>query len=253
MMRVRLERKWFLIAAMFWSFATIAYLFANVVVEREGFSAADAGQNVTLGLRLSNDGYFGLRNEPTGYHRREPFYPTIIAALNEARALWSGARLPVACGLPGKSADPVCVAGVSRFKLANFIMLAGAGVAAGWLVLVASGSWLLAVAALITTSLSESLVISSSYFLTEVPAALLTVLSALFAWLSVMHGRVRDVVLLAVCLACLTLTKVIFAYLWIAYAAILWLSARVSDRTQLPARRRGWLLPLSTLPLWAGG
>jgi hypothetical protein len=205
------------------SLAVVGVLFVlaigNLTIAPEGFDRRDAGQYLTAGLRLSNDGYYGLRG-PTGYHRREPVYPATLAVLNVGRAVVGLDKIPVRCGQPGTSAEPDCHVPVASLKAINVVFLTVAALAAAYLVMAMTGFRWLAALALFCSLLSAQLVLYSNLVLTEALAACLMTLTAVFSWLALDRGRTVHFLALGATLAALVLTKVIFAYLWVVYLLI---------------------------------
>ena len=195
-------------------------LLGNVLVETDDIGVADAGQNLSLGLRLSTEGFYGLRNEQVGYHRREPSYPAVLAALNIARSGLGLARIPLSCGQPQTSTAPACQRPVTVLKSINIVALIVAGLAAGYLVLGLTGSRLWAALAFLSVVFSSQLGEHANFFLTETPAACLMALTSLLSWLAIERRRSIYFILLGLVLAVLVLTKVIFAFLAAAYLLI---------------------------------
>ena len=195
-------------------------LLGNVLVETDDIGVADAGQNLSLGLRLSTEGFYGLRNEQVGYHRREPSYPAVLAALNIARSGLGLARIPLSCGQPQTSTAPACQRPVTVLKSINIVALIVAGLAAGYLVLGLTGSRLWAALALpfghiqLTTRRACELLpdrnAGSVLDGIDVPPELAC------------DRRRRSIyfILLGLVPAVLVLTKVIFAFLALAYLLI---------------------------------
>lgn len=179
--------------------------------------SGDGRQNLHIGLRLAQEGTYtdSDKGDDPGYHRREPALPFLIAGLDRARGALGLERLPLTCGLAENTKQPHCIAGTATYRVMLAVFMALAATAAFIVSFWLTGQRAAAYGAFLLTGLSSTLIAASHRFLTEIPAASLLIIVSL-AWVWAWRSRRGDAfVWLGLASACLVLTKVIFAYLWL--------------------------------------
>ena len=105
--------------------------------------SSDGRQNLKVGLHLAQEGDYG-EGYGVGYHRREPFFPMVIAALDSARMLVLGTRAEHECATSQNAAKPECVSQYSPYKILQPLFLAVAALSTFFVIFSLCGSRLLA-------------------------------------------------------------------------------------------------------------
>lgn len=213
--------------------AMLVYGYGNLSLRQ---SATDSLENLTLGVRLAQEGVFQRWPGQVGDHRREPFGPSLVAIADLAAAVVGRGAVPAECvGDETGSRVDSCRQAYAPYRALNLALLLAGALGVFWLVFRLTGVRVLAYAGFLMTAQSAALLESADSFLTEVHAATLIVAVAVLSWLTAASRRPAHAVLLGLALAALVLTKMIFAYLWIPVAAILaagdWLRSRLDWRT----------------------
>ena len=213
--------------------AMLVYGYGNLSLRQ---TASDSLENLTLGVRLAQEGVFQRWPGQVGDHRREPLGPSLIAVTDlGAQALGRG-TVPSEC----VSDQTVfrrdyCQQAYVPYRVVNLALLLAGALGVFWLVLRLTGVRVLAYLGFLMTAQSAALLDSADTFLTEVHAATLVVAVAALSWTTATTRRPLYAALLGLALAALALTKVIFVYLWIPIALMFvaadWLRRRVDWTT----------------------
>ena len=213
--------------------AMLVYGYGNLSLRQ---SATDSLENLTLGVRLAQDGVFRRWPRQVGDHRREPFGPSLLAVTDlGAQALGRG-TVPAEC-VSDESVfrRDYCRQAYVPYRAMNLALLLAGALGVFWLVLRLTGVRVLAYLGFLMTAQSAALLDSADSFLTEVHAATLMMAVAALSWTTATSRRPSHAALLGLALAALVLTKVIFAYLWIPVALMLaaadWLRSRLDWTT----------------------
>jgi hypothetical protein len=202
------------------SLIAIIALYGNVTLEPKPISG-DARQNIVVGLHLSQDGVYRENLDDPVYYRREPFYPFLIAAMDRTRGLLGMERIPTACGELDESAWEPCPEILAQFKFIGVTFLVVAAGAACLLVFALTGSYVLSLAAWSLTVASQSLLTYADRNITEVHAAALVTLVALFGVYAVTRRSMWLFAVFGLVLGLLVLTKTIFSIFWVPAALII--------------------------------
>ena len=213
--------------------AMLVYGYGNLSLRQ---TASDSLENLTLGVRLAQEGVFQRWPGQVGDHRREPLGPSLIAVTDlGAQALGRG-TVPSEC----VSDQTVfrrdyCQQAYVPYRVVNLALLLVGAMGVFWLVLRLTGVRVLAYLGFLMTAQSAVLLDSADTFLTEVHATTLIVAVAALSWTTATARRPLYAALLGLALAALALTKVIFVYLWIPIALMFvaadWLRRRVDWTT----------------------
>ena len=213
--------------------AMLVYGYGNLSLRQ---SATDSLENLTLGVRLAQDGVFRRWPRQVGDHRREPFGPSVLAVTDlGAQALGRG-TVPAEC-VSDESVfrRDYCRQAYVPYRAMNLALLLAGALGVFWLVLRLTGVRVLAYVGFLMTAQSAALLDSADTFLTEVHAATLVVAVAALSWTTATTRRPLYAALLGLALAALALTKVIFVYLWIPIALMFvaadWLRRRLDWTT----------------------
>ena len=213
--------------------ALLVYGYGNMSLRQ---SASDSLENLTLGVRLAQEGVFQRWPGQFGDHRREPFGPLLVAVTDLATEALGGGAVPSEC----VSDETVfrrdyCRQAFAPYRALNLALLLAGALGVFWLVFRLTGVRALAYIGFLLTAQSAVLLDSADSFLTEVHAAALMVAVAALSWTTATSRRPLHAALLGLALAALVLTKAIFAYLWIPIALMLaaadWLRRRVDWTT----------------------
>ena len=199
-------------------------------------SGADSLENLTLGIRLAQEGVFQLRRGQVGDHRREPFGPSLLAITHRVDEALGREVVPSDCVTDETVVRRnYCRRAYAPYRGLNLALLLAGALGVFWLVFRLTGVRMLAYLGFLMTAQSAALLYSADSFMTEVHAAALTVAVAALSWTTATARRPLYAALLGLALAALVLTKVIFAYLWIPVALMLvtadWLRRRVDWTT----------------------
>ena len=199
-------------------------------------SATDSLENLTLGVRLAQEGTYRRWPRQFGDHRREPFGPSLVAVADLAAAAIGRGAVPAVCVSDETvSRGDSCRQAYASYRALNLALLLAGALGVFWLVFRLTGVRVLAYLGFLMTAQSAALLDSADSFLTEVHAATLMVAVAALSWTTATSRRPSHAALLGLALAALVLTKVIFAYLWIPVALMLaaadWLRSRLDWTT----------------------
>lgn len=213
--------------------ALLVYGYGNLSLRQ---SATDSLENLTLGVRLAQEGVFQRWPGQVGDHRREPLGPSFVALADlGAKALGQGS-VPSEC-ISNESVfrRDYCRQAYAPYRVMHLVLLLVGALGVFWLVLRLTAVRVLAYLGFLLTAQSAALLDSADTFLTEVHAAALIVVVAALSWLTATTRRPLYAALLGLALAGLALTKVIFVYLWIpialTFVAADWLRRRVDWTT----------------------
>ena len=211
--------------------AMLIYGYGNLSLR---MSATDSLENLTLGIRLAQEGVYERWPGQVGDHRREPFGPSLIAITDLAADTLGREPLPLEC----ISDERVflrddCRLAYAPYRIANLGLILTAALCVFLLVLRLTESRVLAYLGFLLTAQSAALLASADTFLTEIHAAALMAATGALSWATVNTGRSVYAAMLGLALAALVLTKASFAYLWIPVAVAL----AAADLLQ---RRIGW-------------
>ena len=199
-------------------FAMLVHGYGNLSLRQPGF---DSLENLTLGIRLAQEGVYQRSPGQLGDHRREPFGPSLIAAADlAAEALGRGA-VPSACVSGFVSRAVPCQQVYVPYRSASLLLLLAGALGVFWLILRLTGVRVLAYLGFIMTAQSAALLENADSFLTEVHAATLMIAVAVLSLTTATTRRPLYAALLGLALAALVLTKALFAYLWIPIALVL--------------------------------
>ena len=213
--------------------AMLVYGYGNLSLRQ---SSTDSLENLTLGVRLAQEGVFRRWPRQVGDHRREPFGPSLVAVADLAAAAIGRGAVPVECvSDENVSRGDSCRQAYASYRAMNLALLLAGALGVFWLVLRLTGVRVLAYLGFLMTAQSAALLNSADTFLTEVHAATLIVAVAALSWTTATTRRPLYAALLGLALAALALTKVIFVYLWIPIALMFvaadWLRRRVDWTT----------------------
>ena len=213
--------------------AMLVYGYGNLSLRQ---SATDSLENLTLGVRLAQEGVFRRWPRQVGDHRREPFGPSLVAVTDlGAEALGHGA-VPSEC-VSDESAvrRDSCRQTYAPYRAVNLVLLLAGAMGVFWLVFRLTGVRVLAYLGFLMAAQSAALLDSADSFLTEVHAATLMVAVATLSWTTATSRHPSHAALLGLALGALVLTKAIFAYLWIPVVLMLvaanWLRRRLDWTT----------------------
>ena len=196
----------------------------------------DSLENLTLGIRLAQEGVYQRSPGQFGDHWREPFGPLLVAVTDLAAETLDRGAVPSEC----VSDETVvrkdyCLQAFAPYRALNLALLLAGALGVFWLVFRLTGVRVLAYLGFLMTAQSAALLGSADSFLTEVHAAALMVAVAALSWTTATLRRPSHAALLGLALAALVLTKVIFVYLWMPIALMLvtvdWLRRRVNWTT----------------------
>ena len=211
----------------------LVYGYGNLSLRQ---SETDSLENLTLGLRLAQEGVFQLRRGQVGDHLREPFGPSSLAITHRIGEAIGRGAVPLDC----VSDETVvltdyCRQAYAPYRVLNLALLLAGALGVFWLVFRLTGVRGLAYLGFLMTAQSGALFDKADSFLTEVHAAALIVAVAALSWTTATARRPLYAALLGLALAALVLTKVIFVYLWMPIALMLvtadWLRRRVDWTT----------------------
>ena len=213
--------------------AMLVYGYGNLSLRQ---SASDSLENLTLGVRLAQEGVFQRWPGQVGDHRREPFGPSLLAVTDLGAQVLGRGTVPSECvsdeSIFGRD---YCRQAYVPYRAVNLALLLAGALGVFWLVLRLTGVRVLAYLGFLMTAQSAALLDSADSFLTEVHAATLIVAVAASSWTTATSRRPSHAALLGLALGALVLTKVIFAYLWIPVALMLvaadWLRRRLDWTT----------------------
>ena len=213
--------------------ALLVYGYGNLSLRQ---SATDSLENLTLGVRLAQDGVFQRWPGQVGDHRREPFGPSLIALTDlSAEALGRGAVPPECISNQFVFRRDYCRQAFAPYRVMNLTLLVISALGVFWLVHRLTSVRMLAYCGFLLTAQSAALLNSADTFLTEVHAATLIVAVAALSWVTATTRRRLYAALLGLALAALALTKVVFVYLWIPIALMFiasdWLRRRIDWTT----------------------
>ena len=214
--------------------AMLVYGYGNLSLRQSG---SDSLENLTLGVRLAQEGVFQRWPGQVGDHRREPLGPSLLAVTDlGAQVLLGRGTVPSEC-VSDESVfrRDYCRQAYAPYRVVNLALLLAGAMGVFWLVLRLTGVRVLAYLGFLMTAQSAALLDSADSFLTEVHAAALMVTVAALSWTTATSRRPSHAALLGLALGALVLTKVIFAYLWIPVALMLlaadWLRRRLDWTT----------------------
>ena len=193
--------------------AMLLYGYGNLSLRQ---SATDSLQNLTLGIRLVQEGVYQRWPGQVGDHRREPFGPSLIAITDLVADTLGREPVPLEC----VSDESVfrrddCRLAYIPYRLVNLGLILLSALGVFLLVWRITSSRVLAYLGFLMTAQSAALLASADTFLTEIHAAALMVATGALSWATVATGRKVYAALLGLALAALVLTKASFAYLWI--------------------------------------
>ena len=213
----------------------LVYGCGNLSLRQQG-EGADSLENLTLGIRLAQEGVFQFRRGQVGYHRREPFGPSLLAITHRVDEALGREAVPADCVTDETVLRrDYCRRAYAPYRALNLALLLAGALGVFWLTLRLTGVRMLAYLGFLITAQSATLLNSANTFLTEVHAATLIVAVAASSWSTATTRRPLHAALLGLALAALVLTKVIFAYLWIPVALMLaaadWLRRRLDWTT----------------------
>ena len=213
--------------------AMLVYGCGNLSLRQSG---TDSLENLTLGVRLAQEGVFRRWPRQVGDHRREPFGPSLVAVTDlGAEALGRGA-VPSEC-VSDESVvrRDYCRQTYAPYRAVNLALLLAGAMGVFWLVFRLTGVRVLAYLGFLMAAQSAALLDSADSFLTEVHAATLMVAVAALSWTTATSRHPSHAALLGLALAALVLTKAIFAYLWVPVVLMLaaanWLRRRLDWTT----------------------
>ena len=211
----------------------LVYGYGNLSLRQ---SASDSLENLTLGVRLAQEGVFQRWPGQVGDHRREPLGPSLLAVTDLGAQVLGRGTVPSEC-VSDESVfrRDYCRQAYVPYRAMNLALLLAGALGVFWLVLRLTGVRVLAYLGFLMTAQSAALLDSADSFLTEVHAAALMVAVAALSWTTATSRRPSHAALLGLALGALVLTKVIFAYLWIPVALMLvaadWLRRRLDWTT----------------------
>ena len=211
----------------------LVYGYGNLSLRQ---SETDSLDNLTLGLRLAQEGVFQLRRGQVGDHLYEPFGPSLLAITHRIGEAIGRGAVPSEC----VSDETVvrtdyCGQAYVPHRALNVALLLAGALGVFWLVFRLTGVRALAYLGFLMTAQSAALLDKADSFLTEVHAAALIVAVAALSWTTATARRLLYAALLGLALAALVLTKTIFVYLWMPIALMLvtadWLRRRLDWTT----------------------
>ena len=200
----------------------LVYGYGNLSLRRS--ASADGLHNLTLGIRLAQDGTYLRWPRQVDEHQREPFGPSLIAITDlAAEALGFGA-VPMECVSDETEVltrSESCRRRYAPYWGVNLALLLFGALGVFWLVLRYTGKRALAYVGFVATAQSAALLASAESFYTEIHAGTLMVAAGGLSAITMSTRRLVHAALLGLTLAALVLTKVAFAYLWIPIALAL--------------------------------
>ena len=213
--------------------ALLVYGYGNMSLRQ---SSSDSLENLTLGIRLAQEGVYQRWPGQFGDHRREPFGPLLVAVTDLATEALNRGAVPSEC-----VSDEIvvrrdyCRQAFAPYRALNLALLLAGALGVFWLLFRLTGVRALAYIGFLLTAQSAVLLNSADSFLTEVHTAALMVAVAALSWTTATSRRPLHAALLGLALAALVLTKAVFVYLWIPIALMLaaadWLRQRVDWTT----------------------
>ena len=155
------------------SLAMLIYGYGNLSMRQ---SATDSLENLTLGIRLAQEGVYQRWPGQVGDHRREPFGPSLIAITDLAADTLGHERVPLEC-ISNESVfrREYCRLAYVPYRIINLGLILTAALGVFLLVLRLTGSRVLAYLGFLMTAQSAALLASADTFLTEIHAAALMV------------------------------------------------------------------------------
>ena len=199
--------------------AMLIYGYGNLSLR---MSATDSLENLSLGIRLAQEGVYERWPGQVGDHRREPFGPFLITITDLTADTLGREPVPLEC----VSDERVflrddCRLAYVPYRLVNIGLILIAALGVFLLVWRITSSRALAYTGFLMTAQSAALLASADTFLTEIHAAGLMIAAGALSWATVATRRKVYAALLGLALAALVLTKASFAYLWIPVAVAL--------------------------------
>ena len=213
--------------------AMLVYGYGNLSLRQ---TATDSLENLTLGIRLAQEGVYQRWPGEFGDHRREPFGPSLLAITHRIGEAIGREAVPSECVSDRRVfRRDYCRQAYAPYRALNLALLLAGALGVFWLVFRLTGVRVLAYFGFLMAAQSAMLLDSADSFLTEVHAATLMVAVAALSWTTATSRHPSHAALLGLALAALVLTKAIFAYLWIPVVLMLaaanWLRRRLDWTT----------------------
>ena len=213
--------------------AMLVYGYGNLSLHQAAF---DSLENLTLGIRLAQEGVYQRWPGEFGDHRREPFGPSLLAITHRIGEAIGREAVPSECVSDRRVfRRDYCRQAYAPYRALNLALLLAGALGVFWLVFRLTGVRVLAYFGFLMAAQSFMLLDSADSFLTEVHAATLMVAVAALSWTTATSRHPSHAALLGLALAALVLTKAIFAYLWIPVVLMLaaanWLRRRLDWTT----------------------
>ena len=213
--------------------AMLVYGYGNLSLRQ---TATDSLENLTLGIRLAQEGVYQRWPGEFGDHRREPFGPSLLAITHRIGEAIGHEAVPSECVSDRRVfRRDYCRQAYAPYRALNLALLLAGALGVFWLVFRLTGVRVLAYFGFLMAAQSAMLLDSADSFLTEVHAATLMVAVAALSWTTATSRHPSHAALLGLALAALVLTKAIFAYLWIPVVLMLaaanWLRRRLDWTT----------------------
>lgn len=200
---------------------------------------ADSLEYLALGLNLADTGEYQLPEGAPGYHRREPGMPVVIALTSRVLDALGVAPVAADCAQRESALSQTCRSAYLPLKVLQVICLLAGAVFAMLVIREIGAPWFVQALAVVLLFLDAALIYETHRFTSEILAGALMALVALCAIRALRRQSNGYAHGCGVALACLVLTKVVFAYLWIILGATLVLLLR---RRQVPWRRTAVLV-----------
>ena len=199
----------------------LVYGYGNLSLRRS--ASADGLHNLTLGIRLAQDGTYLRWPRQVDEHQREPFGPSLIAITDLAAEALGFGVVPMECVSEGfaLASSESCRRRYAPYRGVNLALLLFGALGVFWLVLRYTSKRSLAYVGFVATAQSAALLASAESFYTEVHAGTLMVAVGVLTAVTVSTRRLVHAALLGLTLAALVLTTVTFIYLWIPIALAL--------------------------------
>ena len=213
--------------------AMLVYGYGNLSLRQ---TATDSLENLTLGIRLAQEGVYQRWPGEFGDHQREPFGPSLLAITYRIGEAIGREAVPSECVSDRRVfRRDYCRQAYAPYRALNLALLLAGALGVFWLVFRLTGVRVLAYFGFLMAAQSAMLLDSADSFLTEVHAATLMVAVAALSWTTATSRHPSHAALLGLALAALVLTKAIFAYLWIPVVLMLaaanWLRRRLDWTT----------------------
>ena len=229
------------------SLLALVVLYGNVKLEPKGITA-DARQNVSIGLNLSQHHVYREGLDDPVFYRREPFYPFLVAAYDKARGLLGFEHIPTACAERNVT-NAECAVALAELKLIGAILLVLTAAMVFLLVLLMTGSYVFAALGWALTIGSYTLLAFLDRHITEVHAAFLLTLVGLVGAFAIKRRSLWLYALLGISAGLVPLTKVIFLYLWVVLLPVIVFTEWKSSARRLALALGVFLASYAALPV----